>query len=102
MSVSDSQAPSWQGLLESMCDLLKDGAFLKESLFPEDEKNTLGMEEAAQVIAIELQKEGKSIHEEIAKEINLVELAGENSPIEDFLSKKAFRVVTTNYDCSGQ
>lgn len=98
MSVSDSQTPSWQGLLESMCDLLKDGASLRESLFPKGGKNTLGMEEAAQVIAIELQKEGKSIHEEIAKEISSVELAGDNSPIEDFLSKKACRVVTTNYD----
>jgi hypothetical protein len=97
-SVSDNQAPSWLGLLESMCDLLKDGDDLKTSLFPKDSKNTLGLEEAAQVIAIELQKVGKSIHEEVAKEISSVKLAGDNTPIVDFLSKRSCRVVTTNYD----
>ena len=55
-SVSDNQAPSWQGLLESLCELLANGNDLKASLFPKDGKNTLGLEEAAQVISIELQK----------------------------------------------
>ena len=97
-SVSDNQAPSWQGLLESMCGLLSNGNDLKASLFPASGKNTLGLEEAAQVISIELQKIGKSIHEEVAKEIRSVKLTGNNAPIEDFLSKCSCRVVTTNYD----
>lgn len=97
-SVSDSQAPSWQGLLESMCRLLDNGEDLISSLFPDDGKNTLSLEEAAQVISIELQKEGKSIHEEVSKVISSIGLAGDNTPIVEFFSKRPCRVVTTNYD----
>lgn len=97
-SVSDNQAPSWQSLLESMCDLVDNGDDLKASLFPVDGKNTLSLEEAAQVISIELQKTGKNIHEEIAKVISSINLSGDNAPIIEFLSKRSCRVVTTNYD----
>lgn len=97
-SVSDSKAPSWQGLLESLCEPLDNGDDLKAGLFPDDGKNTLSLEEAAQVISIELQKVGKNIHEEIANIISSIDLAGDNTPIIEFLSKRSCRVVTTNYD----
>jgi hypothetical protein len=97
-SVSDSKAPSWQGLLESICEILDSGEDLKKSLFPPDRNNPLSLEESAQVISIELQKLGKSIHEEIAILIGSIDLDGDNNEIQNFLSKRSFRVVTTNYD----
>lgn len=97
-SVTDDQAPSWQGLLESVCDEVAQGVSLKTSLFPSNGKNPLSLEEAAQVISIELMKEDKSIHNEIAKLIKPIVLHGDNSPISDFLSSRSLRVVTTNYD----
>ncbi|MGF1845311.1 SIR2 family protein [Vibrio clamense] len=97
-SVTDNQAPSWQGLLESVCDEVAQGVSLKASLFPSNGKNPLSLEEAAQVISIELMKEDKSIHNEIAKLIKPIDLHGDNSPISDFLSSRSLRVVTTNYD----
>lgn len=97
-SVSENQAPSWQELLESMCGLVDDEDNLKSSLFPDDEKNPLSLEEAAQVIEIELQKSGKNIHEEISKIISSINLSGDNTSIQELLSKNSLRVVTTNYD----
>ena len=97
-SLSADQAPSWQALLESMCDLVDHGVALKEELFPSDGKNSLSLEEAAQVISIELQKIGKNIHEEVASSIRSVGLSNDIAPIVDFLSKRACRIVTTNYD----
>ena len=97
-SVTENKAPSWQGLLESLCDLLDEGEKLKTSLFPAEGKNPLSLEEAAQVIQIELQKYGKSIHKEISEFIRSIELSGENNSIQTFLSKNSLRVVTTNYD----
>lgn len=97
-SVSNGMAPSWQDLLEAMCDLVDNPEGLKGSLFPEGGKNTLSLEEAAQVISIELQKLGKDIHDEIAALISSIDLAGDNTPVAEFLSQRSCRVVTTNYD----
>jgi len=97
-SVSNDMAPSWQDLLEAMCDLVDDAEGLKNSLFPKVGKNTLSLEEAAQVISIELQKSGKNIHDEIAAHISPIDLAGDNTPVVEFLSQRSCRVVTTNYD----
>lgn len=97
-AISDNQAPSWQGLLEECCLLTPRGNDLKTALFPADGKNPLSLEEAAQVISIELLNSGKNLHEEISKIIAGVELKGDNSAISSFLSGKACRVVTTNYD----
>ncbi|AVS65676.1 hypothetical protein C8245_08250 [Paracidovorax avenae] len=97
-AVTENEAPSWQGLLESICDLTPEPKALKTALFPVDEKNALSLEEAAQVIAIELTKVNKSIHEEIAAKIRALTPKGDNSAIKDFLSKNAFKVITTNYD----
>ncbi|OIQ84478.1 hypothetical protein GALL_337010 [mine drainage metagenome] len=97
-AVTDNDAPSWQGLLESICDVTPDPATLKAALFPAGGKGVLSLEEAAQVIAIELSKVEKNIHEEIASRIRALTLRGDNSAIGDFLSKRTFKVVTTNYD----
>lgn len=97
-AVTDNDAPSWQGLLESVCDLTADPASFKEALFPAGEKGVLSLEEAAQVISIELSKYEKSIHEEIAKKILTLVPKGDNSAIQEFLSKRTFKAITTNYD----
>ena len=97
-AISSNKTPSWQDLIKPLCDLTSDPATLKKVLFPDDGINPLSLEESAQVISIELQKVDKSIHEEIANEIKKLKLAGDNSVISDFLSKKSFKVITTNYD----
>lgn len=97
-AVTNNDAPSWQGLLESVCDATLDPAGLKNALFPAGGKSPLSLEEAAQVISIELSKVEKSIHDEIATRIGMLKPIGDNSAISDFLSKRTFKVVTTNYD----
>ena len=97
-AVTDNDAPSWQGLLDSVCDLAAAPASLNAALFPADGKSVLSLEEAAQVIAIELSKVDKSIHEEIATRIRALVPKGDNSAIQGFLSTRTFKVVTTNYD----
>ncbi|NVK72665.1 MAG: SIR2 family protein [Oceanospirillaceae bacterium] len=97
-SVTNNGAPSWQGLLESLCDLLPDADELKESLFSGDKPSPLSLEEIAQVISIKLTAENKSIHEETAKLIDAIELAEDNEHVAKFFSERQFRVITTNYD----
>jgi hypothetical protein len=97
-AVSNNQAPSWQGLLEACCLLTPRGDNLKMALFPDDGKNPLSLEEAAQVISIELTNIGKNLNQEISKIISAIELQGDNSAISNFLSSRACLVVTTNYD----
>lgn len=97
-AVSENAAPSWQGLLEAVCDKCNNPVALKESLFPAGGNNPLSLEEAAQVISIELLKCDRKIHDDIAELIKGVSLKGDNSTIVEFLSQKTFRVVTTNYD----
>jgi len=97
-AVSKNTAPTWQGLLEELCDECANPNKLKESLFPEDDKHPLSLEEAAQVIEIELLKVGKHIHQEIAAIIGKVGLDGERGAIEQFFKEQSFQVVTTNYD----
>ncbi|EGR3203764.1 SIR2 family protein [Vibrio parahaemolyticus] len=97
-AVTDKKAPSWQGLLEELIGLLPNAKETKAALFPEDGKNPLTLEESAQVIAIELSSIGLNIHTETAKLIESVELSGEIDPITEFMTKRSFRAVTTNYD----
>ena len=97
-SVSENAAPSWQALLEVACDKCENPVALRETLFPDDGPNPLSLEEAAQVISIELGKQGASIHDEIAAQISLLDLKGDNSVVEGFLKKQSFRAVITNYD----
>lgn len=97
-AVSNNSAPSWQGLLEDVTKLLENHEEIKESLFPSSGVLPLSLEEAAQAISLELSKTDKSIHNEIAKIILDIKIDGDNSDIIEFLSKKSFRVITTNYD----
>lgn len=97
-AVTENEAPSWQGLLESLCDSTPNPKSLKNALFPEKEASALSLDEAAQVIAIELTKTNKNIHDEVAAKIKELEPKGNNTEIQEFLSKNNFKVVTTNYD----
>lgn len=97
-SVSNNNAPSWQGLLEDLCDLLPNSDEIKASLFPVDRDPQLSLEEAAQVISIKLSDIDKNIHEEIAELIKDVTLDGDIEQVQQFFSNRSFRVVTTNYD----
>ncbi|MFH0710199.1 MAG: SIR2 family protein [Pseudomonadota bacterium] len=97
-AVTGNNAPSWQALLESMCDMTEQPNSLKEALFPSNGKNPLNLEEAAQIISIELLKQEKNIHQLIANLIKSIELDGDNSSITEFLSTRSLRIVTTNYD----
>lgn len=97
-AITNNDAPTWQGLLESVCDLCNDPASLKMALFPSSGKNPLSLEEAAQAISIELIKKDKKIHDEVANIISGLALKGDNSQISSFLENRSFRVITTNYD----
>ena len=91
-AVTANAAPSWQGLLESLCALLPapSNENLKAALFPVSAPNPLPLEEAAQVIDIELQKNGRSAHDEIANLIRGLALVGDNKPIADFIDANSF------------
>lgn len=97
-AITEESAPSWQGLLKKLCRLLPSGKEIEEALFPIGEPNPLSLEEAAQVISIELQSIDKNIYDEVAGVICKVKLSGDNQVIADFFSSREFRVVTTNYD----
>lgn len=97
-AVTSNNAPNWRALLESLCDLTANPNNLKSVLFPADKNYPLSLEEAAQIVEIELLKTNKLIHHEVANLINALTLTGDNSSISDFLAKNSFRVITTNYD----
>ena len=97
-SVTENNAPSWQGLLEDLCELLPDSDEFKESLFSLGKPSPLSLEEIAQVISIRLSSNDKNIHEETANLIRGIELSGDNNQVSAFFSEREFRVVTTNYD----
>lgn len=96
-AVTGNSAPSWQSLLEEMCNKLNNANELKSALFPST-GGALSLEESAQVIALEYTKNDKSIHDEIARVITEIKLTGDNKVIEDFFQGNSLRVVTTNYD----
>ncbi|WP_236042115.1 MULTISPECIES: SIR2 family NAD-dependent protein deacylase [Alphaproteobacteria] len=97
-ALSENSAPGWQELLEAICDQHVGNESFKEALFPTDGKPSLNLDEAAQVINIELSKSKKSIHDEIASLIGGIDLSGSLPETEKFFKEREFRVVTTNYD----
>ncbi len=97
-AVSGNTAPSWQGLLETICDDCIETKNFKETLFSEENPTGLRLEEAAQVIALELTRNGINLHEEVAKQIDKLKLGGNYKETKKFLSERALRIVTTNYD----
>ncbi|WP_343463106.1 SIR2 family protein [Pantoea sp.] len=96
--VSGGAAPTWQGLLETLCDGLPHSMALKQALFPEEGRSPLSLEEAAQIISLKLAAEEKDIYQEVASVINKITLSGKHKNIEAFFQARPFRVVTTNYD----
>lgn len=97
-AVTDSDAPSWVDLLKEICQLLPNKDSIIQDLFPSDAPEPLSLEEAAQVIEIELQKNKQSIYEEIEKIINKLSLKGDNTEVESFLKENVCKIITTNYD----
>lgn len=97
-AITEDEAPSWQGLLELMCDELSDPKSIKKVLFPTAGNNPLSLEESAQIIEIELSKIGKDIHLEIAKKVEEIVLSGDNAVISEFFQKYPLVIATTNYD----
>lgn len=97
-AVTNGKAPSWQELLENICDGCGKCDELKDSLFPEEGSNPLSLEEAAQVIHTQLLSDGKNIHDETACIIDALEVSDGNENIKTFIKENSFITVTTNYD----
>ncbi|UXZ94581.1 SIR2 family protein [Pseudomonas phytophila] len=97
-AVTSNNAPSWQELLEVVCNETSNPAALKKALFPTEGANPLSLEEAAQVIALELSQVDKDIHSEVSKQIRKLSLVGDNEVISTFLQANSVEVITTNYD----
>jgi hypothetical protein len=97
-AVTANAAPGWQKLLEDLCNLTISPAELKEALFPSTGPNPLSLEEAAQVIALEIDKAGLNINNEAANIIRSLVLTGNNTVISQFLLNNSVDIITTNYD----
>jgi len=98
-AVTENAAPNWEDLLRAVSEKLPNADSLKTALFDAPGKNRLMLEEAAQVIAIEREKNGlPSLHAAIADIIRALSPSGDNASVEAFLSGKKLDVVTTNYD----
>lgn len=97
-ALTDNQIPGWQELLERVCDDHAEDKCLKDALFPDDGNNPLHLEEAAQIIGIDLTRQDKRIHDEIAKIVGDIDVSGDLDSTKEFFAERPFRVVTTNYD----
>lgn len=97
-AITANNAPSWQDLLEKLCELLDDSKDIIDALFPKNKANPLSLEESAQVISIELEKIDKKINNEIANIIKKLKLEGDNLEIADFFRNRSCKIITTNYD----
>lgn len=97
-AVTDQSAPSWKALLIDSCTPLPNADAIREALFPDKAPLPLPLEEAAQVIDIELRRHGLTLHDEVAQLIHQLKLAGDNAVISSFLEKTGPTILTTNYD----
>lgn len=97
-ALTNGDAPGWQQLLEQVCDAHLDLPGIKDALFPADGKSSVQLDEAAQIISLELTRAGKNIHEIIADKIKELKLADSCPETRKFLKERQLRVVTTNYD----
>ncbi|KAA9005627.1 SIR2 family NAD-dependent protein deacylase [Histidinibacterium aquaticum] len=97
-ALTKGEVPGWQELLESVCDNHVQNPDLKDSLFPEDSPNPLQLEEAAQIIGVDLLGQSKDIHEIVSEEIGEIEPTEIPDSVSEFFSERSFRIVTTNYD----
>ncbi|HGU2927178.1 TPA: SIR2 family protein, partial [Escherichia coli O103:H2] len=92
------EAPTWKELLKKVCSKVHNAKQLEDTLFPDDKPPALSLEEAAQILSLKLNIEGKSIYDEIVDIISPIQLGEDISNIKDFFQKRTFRVITTNYD----
>lgn len=97
-ALTANAAPGWQQLLEHVCDVHLAGSGIKEALFPVGSSGPLQLDEAAQVINLELSKQDLDIHEAIAALIRTVEIDDCCPATRKFLAEREVRIVTTNYD----
>lgn len=97
-AVTAGAAPTWQGLLEAVAEPLPKKDELLGALFPPGQAHPLAMEEAAQVLQLELRKIGRDIYADIAERVVGLALAGDNAAIAAFLAQHELSAITTNYD----
>jgi hypothetical protein len=97
-ALTEGNIPGWQELIVDVCDAHVSNPKLKKSLFPKSGNNPLRLEEAAQIVGMDLAGQGKNLHEIIAENISEIDISGKTPSIEKFFSEKSFRIVTTNYD----
>ena len=48
-AISENNAPTWQGLLENLCNLTANSNILKDSLFPSNQPPAVSLDEAAAI-----------------------------------------------------
>lgn len=63
---------------------------MEDTLFPDDKPPALSLEEAAQILSLKLNIEGKSIYDEIVDIISPIQLGEDISNIKDFFKKEHF------------
>jgi hypothetical protein len=97
-ALTENNVPGWQELIERVCDEHAENANLKDTLFPANGKNPLNLEEAAQIVEMDLAGQDKNLHEIIAKMVGGINASGDIDSIKKFFSERYFRIVTTNYD----
>ncbi|MBU2944585.1 SIR2 family protein [Shimia thalassica] len=97
-ALTEGNVPGWQELIEDVCASHVENSDLKEVLFPEVGSNPLRLEEAAQIVEMDLAGQGKNLHEVIANNIAEIDISGHIPNIKEFFSERSFRIVTTNYD----
>ncbi|UXM95449.1 hypothetical protein N5853_02080 [Bartonella sp. HY329] len=74
--------------MEGVCDQYETTKAYKDILFPKDKPNPLNLDEAAQVIALELNKQGLDIHEEIANLSRAIPITGSYPKKKIFFRRK--------------
>ncbi len=97
-ALTEGNMPGWQELLEKVCEEHVENSDLKGALFPRGVENPLHLEEAAQTIQMDLNGQGKNLHEVIADLVKTIPATGKIDSVKKFFKTRTFRVVTTNYD----
>nr|WP_254227103.1 SIR2 family protein [Burkholderia gladioli] len=97
-AVTEGKAPGWQQLLELVCTSSMASAHLVPELFPADGGSPLSLEEAAQVIQIQLANAGRNMHDEIAQIVGPLTPSGNIDAVRHFLKENKLNIITTNYD----
>lgn len=97
-ALTENKVPGWQELIEQVCDEHTADSNLKDALFPNDRKNPLHLEEAAQIVEMDLTGQDKNLHEVIAELVRKIPASGNIDSVKSFFAERPFRIVTTNYD----